>query len=178
MPENEKSLDGEASKRLRRRGIVILVLVLWGIIGAMLILSSPPWASIKTQNLQVEWREEGNGHYVIQSQSERAFRFSGQGNRVFAPDTPQFHFGTNQDFSVEAWIKAYPLSSKPARQLATWLVAHPSVGKFTPRPITTWINTHCRDNDFGVTPIIDKHQTPSTIEAVGFQLYLDYGRLA
>jgi hypothetical protein len=44
--------------------------------------------------------------------------------------------------------------------------------------VMDWINNHSIDNDFGVTPIVDKHQTPSSIEAIGFQLYLDYGRLA
>jgi concanavalin A-like lectin/glucanase superfamily protein len=125
-----------------------------------------------------EWQEEPDGGYAIKQGRNRVFKFTGLGNRVSVQDTPPFHFGTNQDFSVEAWIRAYPPPSKAARQLKTWIGNHPATLKFTPGSIVAWINNHATDNDYGVTPIVDKHHTPSPSESVGFQLYLDYGRLA
>jgi hypothetical protein len=130
------------------------------------------------QARMAEWQEEGRGRYVIHSGLGKSFRFDGRSDRVLVSDAPQFHFGTNRDFSVEAWIKAYPTSSGLARRLGAWLQGHAKVAGFIPAWLSTWISTHSSDNDFGVTPIVDKHQTPSTIESVGFQLYLDHGRLA
>jgi Concanavalin A-like lectin/glucanases superfamily len=149
------------------------------ILGGGLMLAALAWGNRPPQAVQAEWQEEGNGRYVITEGASRIFKFDGLGgNRVFVPDAPAFDFGANQDFSVEAWIKAYPSSSDLACALNRWLQAHSAALRFTPRPIAAWINAHSAENAFGVTPIVDKHQTPSTVEAVGFQLYLDHGRLA
>jgi hypothetical protein len=36
------------------------------------------------------------------------FSFDGVDDRVVVPDNPGLHFGSNQNFSVETWIKAFP----------------------------------------------------------------------
>jgi len=177
MADLEKSVQGEAPGRTVRRGVIIGLVAL-GVLGGVLALAFPPWVKTKAPLRQADWQEEENGRYSVIEGRDGIFRFNGLGNRVLVPDAPPFHFGTNQDFSVEAWIKAYPQASKLARQLQTRMLPHPAVSKLTPRWLASWINTHCVDNDFGVTPIVDKHHTPSPVEAVGFQLYLDYGRLA
>ena len=130
------------------------------------------------QVLMAEWQEEAPGRYAIHNGHEKAFRFDGHSDRVLVADTPEFHFGSNQDFSVEAWIKAYPTSSRLAQRLVVWFQGHPGIGKVVPKWLAAWISAQAVDNDFGVMPILDKHHTPSTIESIGFQFYLDHGRLA
>lgn len=126
---------------------------------------------------QARWEEEPAGEYRVVGESAR-FEFDGTGNRVVVADTPRIHFGTNEDFSVTAWIRAYPLTSKIALHLQRWLSAHPGIGGHVPAWVGAWIEAQATDNDYGVTPVVDKHHTPDPLESVGFQLYLDSGRLA
>jgi len=125
-----------------------------------------------------EWKEEAPGHYTIHYAAEKILRFDGVSDRVLVADTPELHFGTNQDFSVEAWIRAYPSSSLLARKLQGWVQSHPRTTGFVPRWLGTWTSTHSLDNDFGVVCIVSKSLTASTIEATGFEFCLNNGRLA
>src|SRR5262249_45479711 len=124
-----------------------------------------------------EWKEEA-GHYAVHFGSEKIFRLDGHGDRVLMADTPEFHFGTNQDFSVEAWIRAYPSSSALARKFQVFLHSQPSTTKFVSRWLGIWIGTHSVNNDFGVVCIVSKSLIASTIEATGFEFCLNNGRLA
>ncbi|HEY5911424.1 MAG TPA: LamG domain-containing protein [Verrucomicrobiae bacterium] len=178
MPGRENPSQAGAPTGAARRRITIAALLASVVFGLVLVITCLPWGKTIPPTLQAEWRQEDNGCCTIAAGHDRIFRFDGHSNRVLVADSPAFHFGTNQDFSVTAWIKAWPVSSKRAVQLRSWLVAHPRAWKFTPRPIAAWINNHWADNDYGVTPIVDKHQTPSSIQAVGFQMYLDHGQLA
>jgi len=127
---------------------------------------------------QVQCQEEKQGRWSVKEGSNAAFEFVGFGDRVFVTNAPELNFVASQDFSIEAWIKAYPVASKNARKVAAWLTAHPGAARILPRRFSAWIAARTADNDFGVMPIVDKHHPTSTIEAVGFQLYLDHGRLA
>ncbi len=127
---------------------------------------------------QVQCQEETKGRWSVKEGHNRTFKFSGFGDRVFAPNAPEFNFGASQDFSIEAWIKAYPAASKSAQRVTGWVNAHPMVSRFVPKKLAVWIAARAADNDFGVMPIVDKHQTRSTVECVGFQFYLDHGRVA
>jgi hypothetical protein len=154
--------------------ILIILGALCGLLGFVLLIGK----QTKPQVRQAEWQEQEHGRYVVRDGRETSFRFGDLHERVLAADSPSLHFGTNQDFCVEAWIKAYPVTSPWTRRLRAWIQAHPASARFVPKAARDWINEHSVDNDFGVTPLVDKHQTPSSIEAVGFQLYLDFGRLA
>lgn len=165
------------STRFRPR-FIAAALIVFAMLGGFVAFVMLTRNQAKPQVRQVEWQEQQHGRYAVRDGLETAFRFGDIHDRVLVPDASPLHFGTNQDFSVEAWIKAYPVSSPLARQLRTWIQTHPASARFTPKTVTDWINSHSADNDFGVTPVVDKHQTPSSIEAIGFQLYLDYGRLA
>ncbi len=158
--------------------MVVGVFACFAILFALLVSLRSPWPEIKQSVRQVQWQKGAAGGYRIVDGTDQTFGFDGSGNRVLAADAEPFHFGTNQDFSVEAWIKAYPLPSKAARQLLTWTQTHPALAKFTPAWLMSWMNAHSIENDYGVTPVVDKHQTPSPFESIGFQLYLDSGRLA
>jgi hypothetical protein len=162
-----------ATRRFTATALIILVM-LCGLLAFVLLTRN----ETKPQVRQAEWQEQEHGRYVVRDGRETSFRFGDLHERVLVPDSPSLHFGTNQDFSVEGWIKAYPVTSAFARRLMAWIQTHPASARFIPKVVTDWINKHSVDNDFGVTPIVDKHQTPSSIEAIGFQLYLDYGRLA
>ncbi len=163
------------ARRGLRLALILVALVILGIFLTALV--ALPSLNPKPQVRQASWKEDARGYSISQG-SERTFQFRVHGDRVVVPDAPVFHFDTNQDFSVEAWIKANPPFSRTARQLSTWFAAHPKVARFLPKSLAAWIYAHSTDNDFGVTPVVDKHHTPSTIESVGFQMYLDYGRLA
>jgi hypothetical protein len=164
-------------RQLSWRVIVIVLAVLALVAGALALMSSSSGAS-NGQIRTAEWQEEVSGTYAIKLGRRKIFHFDGRSDRVLVADTPEFNFGTNQDFSVEAWIKAYPPYSRLAMRLQVWLQTHPAMASYVPRSIGSWITTHALDNDFGVMPIVDKHQTPSTIESVGFEFYLDHGKLA
>lgn len=153
----------------------LVALVAIGLVGGTLMLI---WLPVRAQIRQAAWQAAGQGSYAIRAGRETVFSFDGLRDRVLVPDAPEFHFGSNQNFSVEAWIRAYPAPSRLAQRLQRLLAAHPSFARFAPRRMAAWVQTRARDNDFGVMPIVDKHQTPSFIEAVGFQFYLDHGRLA
>jgi len=167
---------GAVSKPIRGR---LIVTVLAGAIfcgGIAVVLLSRD--KVGSQIRRAEWKQQTGGGYAITDGPERFFRFYSLSNRVLVPDAPIFHFGTNQDFSVEAWIRAYPLFSKSARRLSAWGTSYPTLSKATPGWLATWMNTRSADNDYGVTPLVDKHHTPTPFQSVGFELYLDYGRLA
>ena len=155
--------------------LALLALVMLLGVASVAVLRS---ARTKPEVRQGEWEKEVDGHYSVKVGNERFFGFSVRGDRMLVPDTPEVHFGANQDFSLEAWIKAYPSVSRTARQLAIFLGGHPGVQRFIPSALVSWVYRHSTDNDFGVTPLLDKHHTPDTLESIGFQMYLDYGRLA
>ncbi len=161
-------------KRVRGRFIVVFVVlaVVWVAVGLLFLPGGKP----KSRSRQAEWQTQTEGGYAIVSGRERSFRFDGIGDRVFVPDAPAFHFGTN-DFSVEAWIKAYPPSSKLARQLSVWIARHPALAKAMPARLRSWISTHAAGNDFDVATIVGKQLTTSSIESLGFQFHLYLGRL-
>ena len=163
-------------RRIRRRALIALlgVLAICLAFSGVLLLTRGSKVSVR----QAELQAEGNGRWLVKQGDNRVFTFRGLGDRVFVPNAPEFNFGAGQDFSVEAWIKAYPAASRSAQQTAAWISAHPSVSKFVPRRLAQEIAARAADNDFGVMPIVDKHHPRSTIEAVGYQLYLDHGRLA
>ncbi len=69
--------------------------------------------------------------------------FDGVYGRVCIPDSPALHFGSNQNFSVEAWIQA---QSNPG-------------------------------NDNGITVIVDKSESLGPNWILGWQLYLENGKL-
>jgi hypothetical protein len=144
------------------------------VLGCVLLSLRDTEASVR----QVQCEEETEGRWLVKDGKNKAFKFAGFGDRVFVPNEPAFNFDASQDFSVEAWIKAYPASSKSAQRVTTWLNSRPMVSRFVPKRLAAWMAARAADNDFGVMPIVDKHQTRSTIEAVGFQMYLDHGRLA
>ena len=127
---------------------------------------------------QVQCQEETKGRWSVKDGKSQLFQFAGFGDRVFVPNAPEFNPGASQNFSIEAWIKAYPAASKSAKRVTAWLNARPKSSRFVPKELAAWIADRAADNGFGVMPIVDKHQPRSTIEAVGFQLYLDHGRLA
>jgi Concanavalin A-like lectin/glucanases superfamily len=170
-------LEGISSGKTIRRKLIIALLAFGMFCGvlALLLLSRD---KVGPQFRQAEWQQKPDGAYAIQAGPEKLFNFHGVSNRVAVPDTPAFHFGTNQDFSVEAWIRASPSFSKMARRVAGLWFAYPMLLKLTPRRFAAWVNAHTTDNDFGVTPLVDKHHAPTPFQSVGFQLYLDYGRLA
>ncbi len=175
--ESSDAAKPEARRNSLRRTF-LLALVILGILLAVVALAVLPALNAKPQIRQAEWHQEGAGPCLIREGSEKIFRFKSRGDKVFVPDAPAFHFETNQDFSVVAWIRTGPSFSRSARQLTMWMAAHPGIARFAPKSVTAWLYSHSADNDFGVTPLVDKHQTPSPVESVGFQLYLDYGRLA
>jgi hypothetical protein len=123
-----------------------------------------------------QWRQAGNDRYAVEREGNTAFGFDGLSNRVLVPDAPAFHFGSNQDLSVEAWIKAYPPVSKWALRMASWSTAHPVTVPWMQR-LERALMIFPRPNDFGVMPIVDKHHTSNIVSAVGFLFYLDSGRL-
>lgn len=127
---------------------------------------------------QVQCEEETKGRWSVKEGNNKVFKFAGFGDRVLVPNAREVNFGAGQDFSIEAWIKAYPAASKSAQRVTAWVNTHPMVSKFVPKKLAAWMAARATDNDFGVMPIVDKHQTRSTVEAVGFQMYLDHGRLA
>ena len=158
--------------------VIVAALVLLAALAAVLIRKLLPLTVIHNQVLLAESHEEAPGSYAIRRGGTKLFRFDGRSNRVLVADTPAFHFGSNQDFSVEAWIKAYPNSSRLAQKLQPWLLAHPATGRLIPHWVVQWIGSKALDNDFGVVPIVDKHHTPETVESIGFEFYLDHGKLA
>ena len=158
--------------------MIVAVLAVLVVLASGLALVSFTSGVSNGQLRMAEWREEAPGTYAIGLGGKMIFHFHGRSDRVLVADTPEFHFGTNQDFSVEAWIKAFPPYSPLALRLQGWLQTNPGKASFVPRSIASWIRSHALDNDFGVMPIVDKHQTPSTIESIGFEFYLDHGRLA
>ncbi|MBU6402230.1 MAG: hypothetical protein KGS61_18075 [Verrucomicrobia bacterium] len=151
--------------------VPLVVLALLG--GLALLWLWPTRAPVR----QAGWQQEAGG-FAVKAGARRLFTFDGVKDRVFAADSPEVHFEAGQDFSIEAWIKAYPAASPFALRLVNFLLAHPSAGRLAPRTVAQWLQARSRDNDFGAMPIVDKHHPVSTIEAVGFQLYLDHGRLA
>jgi hypothetical protein len=154
--------------------VVAIFVVLLGISAFEMFVHPVTYGQLRS----AEWKEEPAGCYRINYGPNTKFRFDGHSDRVLVGDTPQFHFGTNQDFSVEAWIKAYPSWSPLAQKLQVWLQTHPATIRFTPRWLDTWISTHSINNDFGVTCIVSKSLAASTIEATGFEFCLNNGRLA
>ena len=158
--------------------LTIAVMAVLAVLAAMLALMWFGSGKGSGQLRIAEWEGKAAGVYAIKSGREKSFHFDGHSDRVLVTDSPEFHFGTNEDFSVEAWIRAYPSYSPLAQRLEAWLQSHPTMASYIPRSIGTWISIHAADNDFGVMPIVDKHHTASTIESVGFQFYLDHGKLA
>src|SRR5215831_18712175 len=114
----------------RSMKVAAAVLAICGVL--VLVFAWKPHAT-HCQVRMAEWQEDAAGQYLISRQHEKPFYFDGRNDRVFVADTPEFHFGTNQDFSVEAWIKAYPGSSSLARKLQVWLQTHPATTGFVPR---------------------------------------------
>lgn len=147
-------------------GIVVGAVALAGLLGT----------GTKAQSGWAQWQQEGNGRSLIQRGGHTAFALDGLSNRVFVPDAPVFHFGSNQDFSVEAWIKAYPPISKWTVRFGTWGKAYPVAAPWLQR-LERGLRIYPRLDDFGVMPIVDKHHTPDIRSAVGFLFYLDSGRL-
>ena len=68
------------------------------------------------------WRAEGNGNDSVGTNNAsltggvsftngmvgQAFALNGVDGRVIVPDAPSLNFGSNQDFSIEAWINPLP----------------------------------------------------------------------
>jgi hypothetical protein len=167
--------EASAYRFVRRRHVIALVAV--GILAVVLAWALLPLRGAHGPMRQVQWQQNGKGRCSVQEGRNKAFSFDGFGDRVFVPDAPEFHFGADEDFSVAAWIKAYPAPSRFAQRLGAWITAHPAAARLVPRRLDAWIRIHSLDNDFGVMPIVDKHQTPDIVSAVGFLFYLDSGRL-
>ncbi|HEX5218115.1 MAG TPA: LamG-like jellyroll fold domain-containing protein [Verrucomicrobiae bacterium] len=102
------------------------------------------------------WKAEGNGLNMVSTGSAeflngatfapgkigQAFSFDGVDDRVEVPNEPLLNVKQNQDFSVEAWIKAFPSATS-----------------------------------FGIMSIAGKRYSPSLAVAVGYELYLQDGKL-
>src|SRR5437879_7396405 len=97
-------------------GLAVLAMVL-GLFALMSLNSGVSSGQVR----MAEWQEEVPGRYTIQLKRKHVFHFDGRSDRVLVADAPAFHFGTNQDFSVEAWIKAYPPYWQWALRLRVWL---------------------------------------------------------
>lgn len=180
VDEQPSSIPRRAPKAVAfwfiRRGVVMSVGV--AMLGVALTCVLLALRGTKRSVRQVQCQEENQGRWSVKEGNNKAFKFSGFGDRVFVPNAPEFNLGASQDFSIEAWIKAYPAASKHARRVTAWVNAHPMVSRFVPKKLAVGIAARAADNDFGVMPIVDKHQPRSTVEAVGVQLYLDHGRVA
>ena len=172
MDNNQK--PGTTQKQRLWIGIALLILALFATAFVALLLPHSKPAALR----QAQWQAVGPDGYQIIAGLEKTFDFDGSGNRVVVSDAPAFHFSTNQDFSVEAWIRAYPVYSRAAQWLISFIGGYPKLAQLTPKSLAGWLSTHSLDNEFGVTPVVDKHLTTSTIQSVGFQLYLDSGRVA
>ncbi len=172
MDENPKAGSNRTARL--RTGIALLLLTLFATAVVARLFPHPKPAAL----CQAQWQAVGRDGYQISDGSEEVFHFDESGNRVVVSDAPAFHFSTNQDFSVEAWIRAYPVYSRTAQWLIGWIGGYPKLAQLTPKAFAGWLSKHSLDNEFGVTPVVDKHLTTYTIESVGFQLYLDSGRLA
>jgi hypothetical protein len=107
------------------------------------------------------WKGDGNGYDSVGGNDATVppgvtyapgevglgFNLNGNTNRILAPDAPQLNFGSNQDFSIEAWIQ--PLSNP---------------GNYT-------------DLSGEVMTVISKRYAPNTSTALGYEMYLGGGRL-
>lgn len=147
------------------------------VLGVLLTLALPARTATRNQVRTAQSHEDEPGRWSVKEGSRTVFRFAGFGDRVLVTNQPAFDFGF-QDFTVQAWIKAYPVASTNTQRILVWLSTRPKSARLLPRNLIRWIAARSMDNDFGVMPIVDKHQPRSTIEAIGFQLYLDHGRLA
>src|SRR5262245_43882623 len=100
----------------RRRSVLIADLATSAVVILILSLEVCFPRVVHVQVSIAEAKEQDPERYTIHSDSEKSFRFDGLSDRVSVGDTPEFHFGSNQDFSVEACIKAYPSSSPLAQR--------------------------------------------------------------